>query len=46
METMGAVGHSIPLPLGPPRPFRLMACIDLVMGDTAYDRHHFYFAWG
>ena len=46
METMGATGHGIQPPLGPPRLFRLMAHVDLVMGVAAYDRRHFYFAWG
>jgi hypothetical protein len=43
METMGAAGHGIPPPLGPPPPFRLMVRVDPVMGDAAYDRRHFYF---
>ena len=43
---MCAEGHHIPMPLGHLRPFRSMACIDPVMGDAAYDRRHFYFAWG
>jgi hypothetical protein len=39
---MDAAGHGIPPPLGPSRPFRLMARVDPVMGDAGCDRRYFY----
>ena len=43
---MDAAGHGIPPPLGPSRPFRLMARVDPVMCDAGCDRRYFFFAWG
>ncbi len=43
---MGAAVHGIPPPLGRPHPFWLMARVDPVMVDAAYDRRYFYFAAG